>query len=515
MAQNADYEGNVQNHEGGRTLAKSTWCVSSRQVEFALANGIEATANFDGGDISGFGGAALMSLVDDAYQFTAGAARYVKDKRNSDQVTHTMEKLFRQAVLLCGLGHPDGIDWSHFDADPMLKLCLGWQPNGEQNAASQPSGCRFMKGRSKRDILRLFSYSIRTYIEKHEKAPKEIGLTFDGSSVEAHGRQQFIAFNGHYEVNMYFPLFVMDQHDWLIAPILRPGNVSDAEIAVDVLKILVKRFRRAWPKAKVLFRADAAFHDPKIMDWCESNGVEFVLALKSDNALNVGSKQFDQKAEREFLSTYGEPWFANGKEKNVLLREISAQPTADRRAAYAILDEREVRQSGKFQHRAGEGGNDKKRLERRWKRSRTVISSARFNDRGLKRRYLVVSDGLAAYTPDYIYNEIYSARSKGELTIRSVKELGGDRLNGQEALTNQFKLLIYAMTHNLFQLIKELLPEDLGGFCVQTLIHEFARIPVQVKVSTRRIWLRWSSCYKHKACVLRLVERLNELPKPA
>jgi hypothetical protein len=489
--------------------------VPSEQVDFALANGIEATAGFDGGDISGFGGAVLMSLVDDAYQFTAGAARYIKDKRNKDQVTHTMERLLRQAVLLCGLGYPDGIDWSHFDADPMLKMCLGWQPNGEQNAASQPSASRFMKERSKQDMLRLFSYFIHSYIGKHEKAPEEIGLIFDGSAVEAHGRQQYIAFNGHYAVNMYFPLFVMDQHDWLIAPILRPGNVSDAGIAVDVLKILVKRFRRAWPKTKILLRADAAFHDQKIMDWCEASGVEFVLALKSDNALNVGSKQFDQEAEREFLSIYGESWFANGTEKNVLLREISAQPTKDRRAAYAILDEREVRQSGKFQHRAGEGGNDKKRLERRWKRSRTVISSARVNDRGLKRRYLVVSDGLAAYTPDHIYNEIYSARSKGELTIRSVKELGGDRLNGEEALTNQFKLLIYAMTHNLFQLMKEILPEALGGLSVQTLIHEFARIPVQVKVSTRRIWLRWSSSYKYKASVLKLVKRLNGLPKPA
>ncbi len=151
-------------------MAKSTWCASSGQVEFALANGIEATAGFDGGDISGFGGAVLMSLVDDAYQFTAGAARCIQDRRNSAQVTHSMEKLYRQAVLLCGLGHPDGIDWSHFDTDPMLKLCLGWQPNGEQNAASQPSASRFMKDRSKRDILRLFSYFIRSYIEKHEKS---------------------------------------------------------------------------------------------------------------------------------------------------------------------------------------------------------------------------------------------------------------------------------------------------------------------------------------------------------
>jgi hypothetical protein len=317
---------------------------------------------------------------------------------------------------------------------------------------------------------------------------------------------------------MYLPLFVRDQHNYLLASVLRPGNVPDAEMALTVLKALVKRFRKAWPNVKILLRGDAAFHDPEIMDWCEENNVEYVLGLKGDNALNVGSKQFDVEAERLFHKIYGEPWFAgpNGsKEKYALLRDVSAQPKTDRRAAYAILDERQVRRTGKFQHRAGEGGNDKRRLERRWKRERTAVSVARFTDRGLKRRYLVVSEGLSAFTPDFIYDEIYSLRGNAELTIRGLKALGAQRLNNQEALTNQFQLIIYQMTHNLFQLLIEVLPQSLKHLSIETMIREIIRIPVQVKVSTRRIWFRWTSSYKYKEVVLKLVKRLNVLPKAA
>jgi len=499
-------------------LAKSTAQVTDRQVDFALANGQRATAGFDGGDISGFGGAVLLALIDDVHQFTATAAKYLKDNRDQSRIKHSLEQLLRQAILLTGLGYPDGVDWNYFDADPVLKMCLGWDPDGDQNAASQASNSRFKSARSPRDILRLFSHNINFYIAKHDKAPKEIELDLDGSSIEAHGRQQFIAFNGHYEMNMYLPLFVKDADNYLLASVLRPGNVSDTDGALSVLKILKKRFRRAWPDVKILVRGDAAFHSPEIMDWCEQNNVEFVLALKSDNALNVASKQFDVAAEREFSEQFGEPWFGGrtgSKEKHALLREISAQPKLDRKAAYAILDERQVRKTGKFQHRAGEGGNDKKRLERRWKRERTVVSVARVTDKGLKRRYLAVSDGLAPCHPDFIYSEIYSARGRHELLIRGLKSLGAARLSNHEALTNQFQLLIYQMTHNLFQLLIEVLPETLQRLSLETIIREVIRIPVQVKVSTRRIWLRWTSSYKFQSAILMLIKRLNVLPKAA
>ncbi len=77
-----------------------------------------------------------------------------------------------------------------------------------------------MTERLERDLRHLFSYSISFCIRKHPKSPKSITLDFDGAAAEIHERQQFIAFSGHYEINMYYPLFVMDGHGWLIAPIL-------------------------------------------------------------------------------------------------------------------------------------------------------------------------------------------------------------------------------------------------------------------------------------------------------
>jgi hypothetical protein len=500
-------------------LAKSTWCEPSEQVDFALANGLEATADFDGGDISPFGGLVLLAAVDDANHFIAGAARCIKDKREQSRVTHSIEDLLKQIVYLICAGYPNGINSNFFRKDPMLKLITGWMPNGEQHAAAQASISRIMTGRSKQDCLRLFSYFISSYINNHEKTPEKIELDFDGAAVEAHGRQQFIAFNGHYECNMYFPLFVLDQHQRLIAPILRPGNVSDAAITVDVLKILVKRLRCAWPHVKIMFRGDAGFHDPEIMDWCEANSVDYVIGLKGDHALNIASKQFDTGAEKAFAKQYGPQMFAgpsDGKKRHELLREISAQPKVDRRNAYAILDERQIRKLGEFRHRAGDGmgRNDKRRQKHQWKQERRVISLARVSDRGLKRRYLVTS--LEGYTPEVIYDEIYALRGKtAELSIRSIKSLGVNRLNSQEALTNQFALLLKGLAYNLFQLVREQLPAALKTLSIETLMYEFVRIAVQVKVSTRRIWLHWSSCYPLKKPVLKLCKRLNCQPKPA
>lgn len=113
----------------------------------------------------------------------------------------------------------------------------------------------------------------------------------------------------------------------------RPGNVNDAGITIDVLKVLVKRFRRAWPKVEILFRGDAAFHNPDIMDWCEVNKVDYVTGLKGNNHLNTASKQFDKQAEKEFVQRFGPPWFAGTTASyhyNKHLHDISSLPWVKR-----------------------------------------------------------------------------------------------------------------------------------------------------------------------------------------
>jgi hypothetical protein len=493
-------------------VAKSTSCVPQEQVDFRLANGMEATAGFNGGDISPFGGMVLLSQVDDSYGFLEGAARCIKDKRNQASVTHEILDLLKQIVLLICAGYSTTLASNYFRKDPMLKLCTGWMPDQDKHAAAQATISRFLNERSKRDLLRLFSYFISFYIRKHDKPPKSIELDFDGAAVEAHGRQQMIAFNAYYEMMMYFPLFVFDQNQWLIAPILRSGNVSDAGITVDVLKVLVKRLRRAWPNVSILLRGDAAFHDPEIMYWCEENGVEYVLGLKGNESLYSKSRGLDDKARTEFKDEHGEQLFAGtggGKQRNKLIREISAMPKDKRREQYERLDKRQVRKLGEFMYQAGDGigPNDKRRASQQWKKERRVLQAARVSDRGLKRKYLVTS--MAMFTPQELF-DIYSVRGKtAELSIRSMKALGAHRLSSTEAIANQLRLLLEGLAHNLFNLVREQLPAVMKQMSALTLIHEFVRIPVQVKVSTRRIWLRWTSSYPWAKPVLAFCKRLT------
>lgn len=492
-------------------MSKSTKSRVTEQVDFHLENGNSATADFSGGDISGLGGLGLLALCDDAYEFIKGAARCIKDTRNQKQIVHEMENLLRQAVFLCAAGYPDGIDSNALRADPMLKMCLGWNPDGEQHGASQASSSRFLTERSGRDLKRLFSYFIWFYIKKHKEPPAKVELDFDGSSIEAHGRQQYICFNGHYEVNMYFPLFVLDENGWIISPILRPGNVSDAAIAVDVLAIIAKRLRKAWPEVKLLFRGDAAFHDPDIMDWCEENNVDYISGLKSDNSLNARSKKADTAVKTRFKRKFGEPKFiGDSKKRHEELRAISALEKEKRQEAYKKIDERQVKRLGDFYHKVGDGYGGK---HKKWKKERRVISLSRYTDSGLKRRYLVTS--LENLTKEELYDEIYSKRGKAELAIRSLKALGAHRMNSQEAETNQMKLLVQSMACNLLRLVAEQVSGIFDHMAVETFIHEIVCIPVQVKVSTRRIWMRWTGCYTHQKKLLKLCKRLNALPKPA
>lgn len=489
-------------------LAKFKGIARQEQVDFDLGNGLQAKAAWNGGDISGLGGLAFLALADYVTGFIEGAAKCIKDKRAQNQIRHSVEQLLKQVVYLCSAGFPDGIDSSHFKGDPMLRLCLGWSPNGEDDAASAATISRFMTERSERDLKRLFSYLIAFYIRKHARPPKEIQLDLDGTSVEAHGNQQFISYNGHYEVNMYYPLMVIDGEGWLIAPILRPGHVADANIAVDVLKLLCKRLRRAWPDVKILVRADSAFNDPKIMDWCEDNNCDYLLGLKSDNSLNTGSKQFDKSAEKRFARKHGEKQFDNSTgayQENKTLRDMHELPGEDRYKAIKKHRSREIRMYGEFQHRVGEGYGGK---HKRWRKERRVISSSKVNDRGLKRRYIATS--LKHYTPDKIYTEIYAARGRAELVIKGVKELGASKLSSFEAKTNQFRLLIFTMAYNLIRLVQENLRGSFANANVETIIREVIRIPVQVQVSTRRIWLRWTSSWPHQKVLSRLGHVLAE-----
>ena len=524
-------------------MSKSKRKSKRKQVEFSFLEGEKVIGRFDGGDISGFGGAVILRELELMHDLIAGAAQCIKDTRDPAKVIHTVFHILCQRIFLICLGFPDANDSNKFSKDAIIKLVLGILPGKTNNdrrkaAASQSTISRMESGRKKskkqienerkqnkskgkdlqvkayekgvseNDIRRLFSYYIERYIQRlSKKKPKMIVLDFDGSAVEAHGHQQYIAFNGHYEMNMYFPLFVFDQDGWLIAPILRPGNQSEAEIATPVLKILVKRIRKKLPGVTIVFRGDAGFHSQEIFRWCEANDVYYVIGIKGDSNLHSKSKTQDKKAREQFSRLFGEPSYTgkNGsKEKSAAENEAHTLPKDQRMDELEEIYSREVRLFCAFWHRADSAANPDP-----WDVERMVIARSVFNDRGLHRRYLVTN--LTNLTAEHIYTKIYSRRGRMEQMICSMKEIGCERMSCQEYLANQFRLLLHGLSYNLFQLLRDYLPKSARNQKEITLSEKFLRIAVQVKFTTRQIWLRWTSNFPEETAFMHLCSRLNLL----
>ncbi|MBI1271778.1 hypothetical protein GC174_15240, partial [bacterium] len=75
----------------------------------------------------------------------------------------------------------------------------------------------------------------------------------------------------------------------------------------------------------------------------------------------------------------------------------------------------------------------------------------------------------------------------------------------------QFRLLLHGLSYNLFQLLRDYLPKSARNQKEITLSEKFLRIAVQVKFTTRQIWLRWTSNFPEETAFMHLCSRLNLL----
>ena len=82
------------------------------------------------------------------------------------------------------------------------------------------------------------------------------------------------------------PFYVFDgQSGRVMTATLRPGKTpTDSEI-LAILKRLVKGLRERWPDIRITFRADSHHTKPAVMDYMQSEGIDFVTGLATNKAL--------------------------------------------------------------------------------------------------------------------------------------------------------------------------------------------------------------------------------------
>jgi hypothetical protein len=194
-----------------------------------------------------------------------------------------MVQMVRQRVYQIAAGYEDCNDADYLRIDPALRLALG---KDHQAGASQS-----MLSRLENDVLgnamglEALDGALTRATDALLKRKNKRRLIIDLHSTEdpAHGKQEGVAYNGHFSKNCFHPLFCFTSEGDCLAAKLRPGSVHSAAGTLEFIKPLVKRYRD-WFKLFWL-RADAAFANPETYEYCEEHRITYFIRLPGNAIL--------------------------------------------------------------------------------------------------------------------------------------------------------------------------------------------------------------------------------------
>jgi hypothetical protein len=441
--------------------------VCHNQLHFESLFHKEVIADFEGGRITSDAGGLLLREVDQRYRVAEQAAACLYDPRDAAKVRHDLLALVRQRLFAIALGYEDNNDAAWLAKDPALKIMAGKAPETAGDLASQPTLSRFENRADTKDLRRLSDVLLKLYLKTHPGPRKVIILDMDATDDPTHGKQQLSFFHGYYEEHMYHPLLVFDGQDGFpLAAVLRPGNTHASKGALAVLKRLIKKLRRAYPKALILFRADAGFAVPGLYDYLEKqHEVRYVIGFITNNRLLGKTATLLEKAQQRHQAT---------GEKQRLFTSFSYQAES-------------------------------------WDQPRRIIAKVEYTHLGANQRFVVTN---LVRNPQFVYDEIYVLRVDVENRIKELKlDLKADRLSCHRFLANQFRLLLHTAAYCLFWLLRRHLKgTDLAAAQVNTLRLKLLKIGARIRETSRRIWVHLASGYPYRDLLAGLLQSLRASP---
>ena len=106
-------------------------------------------------------------------------------------------------------------------------------------------------------------------------------------SFPVHGQQQMSLFHAHYDTRCFLPIHVYHVESGKpVVVFLRQGKTPSGDEVRTVLKHLVRRIRRFWPRTAITFRGDSHYGRAEAMEWCESNGMGYIFGLAGNAVLD-------------------------------------------------------------------------------------------------------------------------------------------------------------------------------------------------------------------------------------
>jgi len=141
------------------------------------------------------------------------------------------------------------------------------------------------------------------------------------------------------------------------------------------------------------------------------------------------------------------------------------------------------------------------RTRQSWSRSRRVVAKAEYLEKGENPRYVVTSLDARTWPAQQLYERLYCARGEMENRIKEQLSLFNDRLSTETLRANQLRLyfssLAYVLLHALRRLA--LAGTQWAAVQVETIRLRLLKIAAEVRLTARRVWVRYSRAYPWKA----------------
>ena len=467
----------------------STEC-TPEQFEFHALGRRDVVGCFDGGRLSSDGGGLLLREVDQRIGLLPRLAGCFSDYRNPNSVEHSVGALVSQRVYGLALGYEDLNDHDALRADSLLALLVGKRDlTGEARGRSRDRGYplagpstlnrlelgtpdaaaadRYKKIAA--DPAALDRLLVDVFLESHTKAPREIWLDLDATDDPLHGHQEGRFFHGYYRCYCYLPLYIFCGEHLLCAR-LRSSNQDGAAGSVEELERIVTQIRARWPTTRIVIRGDSGFCRDAIMNWCEAQGLGYVLGLARNKRLlrALGRGMVEARAEHD-------------------------------RTGQAARRFRDLRY----------------RTHKSWSCERRVVGKAEVLPGKDNPRFVVTNLPISRAGAKRLYEELYCVRGEMENRIKE-QQLGlfADRTSSATMRANQLRLYFASFAYVLMHGLRRL---GLAGTrhakaqC-STIRVKLLKIAARLRVTVRKVWLSFSETCAYVSDVAQILANLHRIP---
>lgn len=406
--------------------------------------------DFSASEISSDGSLILLEKIEREHKLIKKLAKHLPDLRNPKYITYTREAQLKQRVFKLMLGYEDANDVTHLQNDPLFKDVL------QGDLASQPTISRFENSQDKHSIFELINAWADNYVSSLA-GRKRIVIDVDATDDPTHGNQQMSMFNGYYGQFMLNELFFHDgETGQIILPVLRPGNSHSNKWYVSILKRIIIKIRRAYPKIEIVIRTDSGFSCAPFYKLVEDYNLLFITGQASNAVLKKKVARAVKAVELHYL---------NDKKKHQHFTSFS----------YGAKS---------------------------WHKKQKCYSKIESTGLGMNVRHFI--SNIEEKEARELYFGFYVHRGEAsENRIKEVKNMCfSDRLSNHGYWANFFRLFMSSLAYEMFLLIKQRIKrtsfETAKKWQISSIRTYLLKVGATIKITKKRIYYQLSKAFVYK-----------------